>query len=131
MFLDALDRCDLDELLRQKGPYTVFAPNDDAFARLGDGVMDHLMHPDNREKLRKILCMHIVGGLVQGTDLAKKKTLKTIDGRSIRLGTTGESTSGNTPASSHMTIGPARIIGTDIACSNGVIHVIDTVILLP
>ena len=118
----ALGAADLVEALKGEGPFTVFAPTDEAFAKLPKGTVEELLKPENKDKLADILTYHVVSGKVmaekavtldKATALNKKEiTLKVVDG-TLTLN------------------GSAKVATADIVCSNGVIHVIDTVILPP
>lgn len=114
----ALEAAGLDDTLRGAGPFTVFAPTDEAFAKLPAGTVEHLLKPENRDQLVAILTYHVVPGRVYGSDVAKLSSAKTANGAdlTIRTGDHGIAVDG------------ANVIKTDIPASNGVIHVIDAVI---
>lgn len=114
----AVKAAGLVETLQSKGPFTVFAPTDEAFAKLPAGTVESLLKPENREKLVAILTYHVVPGKVMSADV-KTMAAKTVQGQEVNLKV----------AESGVTINDAKIVKTDIATSNGVIHVIDTVIL--
>lgn len=120
----AVKAAGLVEALKAKGPYTVFAPTDAAFAKLEKakpGTLKSLLMPENKEKLQKILTYHVVSGKVMASDVVKLKNgtkVKTLNGASITVGN-----------KEGVKVDSANVIKTDIACSNGVIHVIDSVIL--
>lgn len=115
----ALEAADLADVLRGDGPFTVFAPTDEAFARLPDGTVESLLRPENKAKLQSILTYHVVPGRYMAADVVAMGSAKTVNGQSFMIGSSG----GNA------TVDNATIIKTDIVASNGVIHVIDTVIL--
>jgi uncharacterized surface protein with fasciclin (FAS1) repeats len=115
----AVKAADLVDTLKGEGPFTVFAPTDDAFAKLPPGTLDDLLKPENKEKLQAILTYHVVPGEVMAKDVVMLTTATTANGQDLSIGKTGDS----------VMIDNAKIIKTDILCSNGVIHVIDTVVL--
>ncbi len=116
----ALQAAGLVDTLKGKGPFTVFAPTDDAFAKLPAGTVDDLLKPENKDKLAAILTYHVVAGKVMSKSLAGKKTdAKTVNGANLAIDATG----------STVMIKDAKVIKADIKASNGVIHVIDTVLL--
>lgn len=114
----AVKAAGLVDTLRGKGPFTVFAPTDDAFAKLPAGTVDTLIKPENKAKLVAILTYHVVPGKVMSAEVVGKKAMvKTVEGSEISVdGTNG------------VTINNAKVIKADIETSNGVIHVIDTVL---
>jgi uncharacterized surface protein with fasciclin (FAS1) repeats len=114
----ALQAAGLVDTLKGAGPFTVFAPTDEAFAKLPAGTVETLLKPENKAKLQRILTYHVVSGKVMAADVVKLKSAKAVSGDTIRINTTGG-----------VTVDNARVVKTDIAASNGVIHVIDTVIL--
>jgi uncharacterized surface protein with fasciclin (FAS1) repeats len=115
----ALQAADLVDTLKGDGPFTVFAPNDAAFAKLPAGTLNDLLKPENKQKLRRILTYHVVPGRVSSSDVVKLKTAKAVSGDTIDISANGGT----------VRVDNARVIKTDIAASNGVIHVIDTVIV--
>ena len=115
----ALKAADLVDVLRGRGPFTVFAPTDDAFAKLPEGTLDNLLKPENKAKLQSILTYHVVPGRYMAADVTKMNSAKTVNGQSFSI-------SNNY---GKVLVDNARIIKTDIKTSNGVIHVIDSVIL--
>lgn len=120
--LAAAEAAGLVETLAGPGPMTVFAPTDEAFARLPAGTVDSLLQPQNRDQLVGILTFHVVPGEITSSDLAGMAVrLETASGRELAVDAT-------TPA---VNVGGARLIGADIQASNGVIHVVDRVILPP
>ena len=106
----------LIETLKGAGPFTVFAPTDEAFAKLPAGTLDALLK--DKAKLTAILTYHVVAGKVMAADVVKLKEAKTVQGQSIKIDT-----------SNGVKVDGANVIKTDIVASNGVIHVIDSVIL--
>ena len=108
----------LAETLSGKGPFTVFAPTDEAFAKLPAGTVESLLKPENKEKLASILTYHVVAGKVMAADV-KTMSAKTVNGKEAAIKVDG----------GKVTIGAANVVKTDVAASNGVIHVIDTVLL--
>jgi uncharacterized surface protein with fasciclin (FAS1) repeats len=115
----ALQAAGLVETLKGKGPFTVFAPTDEAFAKLPAGVLDDLLKPENKQKLTQILTYHVVPGKVTAADVTQLKTAKTVNGGSLRISTGGGS----------VIVDNAKVVKADVMASNGVIHVIDSVIL--
>jgi uncharacterized surface protein with fasciclin (FAS1) repeats len=115
----ALQAADLVDTLKGKGPYTVFAPTDEAFAKLPAGTLEDLLKPENKAKLQRILTYHVVPGRVTSAEVVKLKTAKAVSGDSIDIAANGGT----------VTVDNARVVKADIAASNGVIHVIDSVIL--
>jgi uncharacterized surface protein with fasciclin (FAS1) repeats len=115
----ALQAADLVETLKGSGPFTVFAPTDEAFAKLPAGTLNDLLKPENKEKLRSILTYHVVAGNVPSAEVAQMRSAKTVNGDSIDIKTAGGS----------VMVDNAKVVKTDVAASNGVIHVIDAVIL--
>ena len=114
----AVQAAELVETLKGKGPFTVFAPSDEAFAKLPEGTVAELVKPENKAKLTAILTYHVVPGRLTAADVLAAETLKTVNGKEIRISTAdGPQVNG------------AKIVATDIECANGIIHVIDTVIL--
>jgi uncharacterized surface protein with fasciclin (FAS1) repeats len=107
------------ETLKSKGPFTVFAPTDEAFAKLPKGTVEDLLKPENKEKLVKILTYHVVAGKVTAADVAKLTSAKTVEGSEVKI----EAKDGK------VMVNGASVVKTDIATSNGIIHVIDAVIL--
>lgn len=115
----ALKAADLVETLKGAGPFTVFAPTDQAFAKLPAGTLEELLKPENKAKLQRILTYHVVPGKVMAADVVKVRSAKAVSGDSITVATQGNS----------VKVDGANVVKTDIAASNGVIHVIDSVIL--
>lgn len=116
----AVKAAGLVETLKGEGPFTVFAPTDEAFAKLGDEKIQKLLLPENKEKLAAILTYHVVPGKVMAADV-KPGDVKTVEGSAITV----------TTADGKVKVNEATVVQTDVAASNGVIHVIDQVILPP
>ena len=115
----ALQAAGLIETLKGAGPFTVFAPTDEAFAKLPAGTVENLLKPENKAKLTRILTYHVVPGKVMAADVVKMKSAKAVSGDTIAIAT----------KDGGVTINNARVAKADIAATNGVIHVIDTVIM--
>ncbi len=115
----ALQAAGLVETLKGAGPFTVFAPTDAAFAKLPAGTLADLLKPENKAKLRAILTYHVVSGKVMASQVTKMKSAKTVNGESLKI----------TVKSGNVMVNNAKVVSTDIETSNGVIHVIDTVLL--
>ena len=115
----ALTAADLVSTLKGPGPFTVFAPTDAAFAKLPAGTLDDLLKPENKAKLRRVLTYHVVSGKVMAADVVKLNSAKAVSGDVLPVKVNGGS----------VTVDKARVVKTDIAASNGVIHVIDTVLV--
>ncbi len=114
----AVEAAGLVETLKGPGPFTVFAPTDEAFAKLPPGTVDSLLKPENKEKLVAILTYHVVPGKVMAADV-KPMNAKTVNGEEAKIAV----------ADGKVTIDKANVVKTDIVASNGVIHVIDAVIM--
>ena len=115
----AVTAAGLVETLKGKGPFTVFAPSDEAFAKLPAGTVESLCKPENISKLKAILTYHVVAGEVTASEVVKLKTAKTVNGGELKIHV----------ADGKVTVNNAHVIQTDIMASNGVIHVIDTVVM--
>jgi uncharacterized surface protein with fasciclin (FAS1) repeats len=115
----ALKAAGLIETLKGAGPFTVFAPTDEAFAKLPKGTVEELLKPENKAKLTAILTYHVVAGKVMAADVVKMKEGKTVQGGSVKVNANG----------GKVMIDNATVVKADIAASNGVIHVIDTVLM--
>ncbi len=115
----ALKAAGLVDTLKGEGPFTVFAPTDEAFAKLPAGTVDSLLLPENKDKLIAILTYHVVPGKVLASDVVKLKSAKTVNGKEATIKVSGKG----------VMVDGASVIKTDIETSNGVIHVIDSVIL--
>lgn len=114
----ALKAAGLVDTLKGTGPFTVFAPTDEAFAKLPPGTVETLLKPENKAKLAGILTYHVVSGNVKAADVVKLKSAKTVQGQSVAI-----------DAADGVKINDAKVVKADIDCGNGVIHVIDTVLL--
>jgi uncharacterized surface protein with fasciclin (FAS1) repeats len=115
----AIEAAGLVSTLEGAGPFTVFAPTDEAFAKLPAGTVENLLKPENKEKLRRVLTYHVVPGKVMAADVVKVQTAKAVSGDSITVKAQGGT----------VHVDAARVTTTDVAASNGVIHVIDAVML--
>lgn len=117
----ALDAAGLVSTLKEPGPFTVFAPTDAAFAKLPAGTVEDLLKPENKEQLIDILTYHVIRGKVMAVDVVDVDEAKAVNGKMIDVEVEGRS----------VKVNDANVTATDIAASNGVIHVIDRVILPP
>ena len=115
----AVKAAGLVETLKGDGPFTVFAPTDEAFAKLPAGTVENLLKPENKDMLVKILTYHVVPGKVLAQDVVKIKRAKTVQGQNVHVRVKG----------GKVMINKSNVIKTDIEARNGVIHVIDTVLL--
>lgn len=115
----AVKAAGLVETLQGDGPFTVFAPTDEAFSKIPKETLDSLLKPENKEKLVAILTYHVVPGKVMAADVVKLKKAKTVQGTEATVKVDGDT----------VMIDNAKVVKTDIACKNGVIHVIDAVIM--
>jgi uncharacterized surface protein with fasciclin (FAS1) repeats len=115
----AVKAADLVDTLKGDGPFTVFAPTDDAFAALPEGTVETLLKPENKEQLQAVLTYHVLAGSVMSGDIAGKTlSPQTVNGQTIEV-----------DATDGVKINNANVVTADIEASNGVIHVIDTVLL--
>jgi len=114
----AVKAAGLVETLQGKGPFTVFAPTDAAFAKLPAGTVESLLKPENRDKLVALLTYHVVPGKVLAADV-KTMEAKTVQGQNVHL----------VVSAAGVTVNSANVVKTDVLADNGVIHVIDTVIM--
>lgn len=117
----ALDAAGLVSTLKGEGPFTVFAPTDAAFAKLPAGTVENLLKPENKQQLVDILTYHVVPGKVMASDVVGLDEAKTVNGKMIDVQAEGGT----------VKVNEANVTATDVAASNGVIHVIDQVILPP
>ena len=115
----ALQAAGLVDTLKGAGPFTVFAPTDAAFAKLPAGTVENLLKPENKAKLTAVLTYHVVPGRVLAAQVAGMSSATTVNGQPLAIRSEGGT----------VTVGGADVVGADILCSNGVIHVIDTVLL--
>ena len=119
----AVKAAGLVDALKGEGPFTVLAPTDEAFAKLPEGTVESLLKPENKDKLVAILTYHVIPAKAMAGDVVKLdgKSVKSLQGGAINVTVDGAT----------VMVNNAKVIKTDIACTNGVIHVIDTVILPP
>jgi len=115
----ALKAADLVDTLKDPGPFTVFAPTDEAFAKLPAGTVETLLMPENKAKLQSILTYHVVAGKVMSQDVVKLESAKTVEGQTVAIKV----------VDGGVMVNGAHVIKADIEASNGVIHVIDAVML--
>jgi len=115
----ALQAAGLVDTLKGPGPFTVFAPTDEAFAKLPAGTVEDLLKPENKQKLISVLTYHVVAGKVMANEVVKLHAAKTVNGQDVKIMVVG----------GKVTADNANVVKTDIQCTNGVIHVIDTVLL--
>ena len=115
----ALQAADLVETLKGAGPFTVFAPTDEAFARLPAGTLSDLLKPENKAKLQAVLKYHVVAGKVLAADVVKVTSAQSVEGSAIPVMISGDK----------VMVDGANVVKTDIVASNGVIHVVDTVLM--
>jgi len=111
----------LVETLQGDGPFTVFAPTNEAFAALPEGTLESLLKPENKDKLVRILTYHVVSGKVKSSDLKNGMKAKTVQGGDIKISLAGKK----------VNINDASVTSADVMASNGVVHVIDKVIMPP
>jgi uncharacterized surface protein with fasciclin (FAS1) repeats len=112
----AIKAANLVDTLKGKGPFTVFAPTDEAFAKLPEGTVDGLLK--NIPQLKKILTYHVVSGKVMAADVTKLKSAKTVEGSEVKI-----------DASKGVKVNDSTVTTADVAADNGVIHIIDTVLM--
>ena len=117
----ALKAADLVGTLEGNGPFTVFAPTDEAFAKLPAGVLEKLLLPENKAKLQSVLTYHVVAGKVKAAKVVTMTSAKSVNGADLSISTRNGA----------VMVSGANVVKTDIAARNGVIHVIDTVLLPP
>jgi uncharacterized surface protein with fasciclin (FAS1) repeats len=115
----ALGAAGLVDAVKGPGPFTVFAPTDEAFAKLPKGTVETLLKPENKEKLKAILTYHVVPGKVMAKDVVGIKGAKSLNGQRIDVKV----------VDGKVMVGGAQVVATDVSCTNGVIHIIDSVIL--
>jgi uncharacterized surface protein with fasciclin (FAS1) repeats len=115
----ALQAAGLVETLKGKGPFTVFAPTDEAFSKLPSGTVETLLKPENKEKLKAILLYHVVSGKVTAAQVGKMSSAKSVNGQELKI----------MADSGAVMVNDAKVVTADVMASNGVIHVIDTVLL--
>ncbi len=119
--IQAVEAADLADTLKGEGPFTVFAPTDEAFAALPEGTVEELLLPENKDRLTELLTYHVLPASVMSDDIGEEVTAATVEGAELTA----------TMADGEVTIGDATVTQADIAASNGVIHVIDTVLTPP
>ncbi len=119
--VQALQAADLVGALQGAGPYTVFAPTNEAFAALPAGTLENLLKPENKQQLVNILTYHVVEGNVKSTDLTNNMSAKTLNGAELKVMLDGSS----------VMINEANVSTADVEASNGVVHIIDKVMLPP
>lgn len=112
---------ELVDVLKSDGPFTVFAPTDAAFAALPEGTLESLLKPENKDKLVAILKYHVVAGKIMSSDLSNGQQAATVQGEKIKVAING----------SDVKIENAKVVAADVNAKNGVVHVIDQVILPP
>ena len=117
----AVKAAGLVETLQSAGPFTVFAPTNEAFAALPDGTLEMLLKPENKDKLVAVLTYHVVGAKVMSTNLSNGQKAKTVQGEEVAVSIYG----------GKVKISGADVVAADVAASNGVVHVINKVILPP
>ena len=115
----AVKAAGLVDTLKGEGPYTVFAPTDDAFAKLPAGTVESLLKPENKARLQSILTYHVVPGKVMSSDVVKVSSAKTVQGQDLAV----------SAQNGQVMVDNAKVVQVDIEAANGVIHVIDSVIL--
>lgn len=114
----AVQAADLVDTLKGTGPFTVFAPTDEAFGKLPATAIADLLKPENKAKLQAVLTYHVVAGKVLAADVLKLKSAKSVQGQDLAIDT-----------SAGVKVAGATVVQTDIVCTNGVIHVVDSVML--
>jgi len=115
----ALQAAGLVDTLKGDGPFTVFAPTDEAFAKLPQGTVEGLLKPENKDKLKSILTYHVAGAKAMSSDLKDGQMVKTVNGKEVKVKISGAG----------VMVGDAKVVKADIPATNGVIHVIDTVLM--
>ena len=119
LFSNALRATGLDATYKGPGPFTIFAPTDEAFAKLPAGTLENLLKPENKAMLRRILTYHVVSGKVMAGDVTKMPSAKAVSGDSLTIAEHDGAVMADN----------ARVVKADIVASNGVIHVIDAVMM--
>ncbi|MEM9413059.1 MAG: fasciclin domain-containing protein [Planctomycetota bacterium] len=117
----AVKAAGLVDALKGEGPFTVFAPTDEAFKKVPESALKDLLKPENKSKLQAILKYHVVSGKVMAADVVKLEKAKTLLGKEVKIKVVDGT----------VLLNGAKVVKTDIPCKNGVIHVIDTVIMPP
>ncbi len=118
-FVSVVKAAGLEETLSGPGPFTVFAPTNAAFAQLLPGALDNLLRPENKQRLLSILNTHLVGSNEQSSNLASGKMMKTVGGKELKISLQGN----------QVQVNDAQVIKADLTASNGVVHLIDKVIM--
>lgn len=118
-FTNVVQVAGLTEILAAEGPYTVLAPNEDAFAAVPEEALAELTAPENIEELQSVLALHVIAGIITSDDLEDGMTLTTLAGEELTV---------SIDANGAVTIGGATVIGADVTADNGVIHIVDTVV---
>ena len=118
-FATALKAAGLVEALKNSGPFTVFAPTNEAFAGLGEGILQDWLKPKSRPKLRGILRYHMLAGRMSGEEIIKSSSIKTLQGLSLTI----------RYKDGRMHVNNAIVIAADLSCGNGLLHVLDTVLI--
>lgn len=119
--VSALKSAGLADMLMASGDYTVFAPTDEAFARLPAGTVEMLMRPENRDKLRSLLQYHVVPGRVSAAQVMNMSSARTVSGQTLGIRMMGD----------RVMVGNGHVVKADVMASNGVVHVVDTVLMPP
>ena len=130
--LTALETAELVETLKGEGPFTVFAPTNEAFANLPEGKLDNLLKPGNKAELAKILKYHVVSGKIYASDLEGEKMVATLEGSDIKVTARSPMESemeGEAEYSKKVMVNNAKVVDADIEASNGVIHLINSVVM--
>ena len=117
--VSAIEAADLVDTLKGEGPFTVFAPTDEAFSVLPDGAVDDLLRPENKEKLQAVLTYHVVPEKLMAEDVMAQDSAATVQGQELELSTDGH----------EVMVNDATVIKGNIEASNGIIHVIDGVLM--
>ena len=117
----AIKAAELAGTLEGKGPFTLLAPTDDAFAKLPEGTLAELLKPENKEQLQAILTYHLLPGAISSAEVSKLKLPETVEGSTLTIEETEDG----------VTINGAEVITADVPASNGIIHIIDTVLIPP
>lgn len=118
-FVKAVQSAERTQMLNSEGPFTVFAPTNEAFNALPEGTLDNLMMPENKQKLGDILAYHVVEGTVMASDLSDGQTVTTVQGETLTV----------TKQNGNLMINGAQVIQADVNTSNGVVHIIDKVLM--
>lgn len=131
--LTALETAELVETLKGEGPYTVFAPTNDAFNKLPEGKLDDLLKPENKEELAKILKYHVVSGKIKASDLSGEQMVETLEGTQIKVRASSameeEGMGEEGRQMDKVRVNNATVVEPDITASNGIIHIIDGVVM--